>query len=295
MGSAFALSIALSALFSLSACSSTLLAPRHPVAPAAVDRLLSGDETLHAEAKVEIRSLGSGAMPELRERFHEGTSEQRASIIELATTIGKPEPILIDLLREAARDNSSAVRELVAFRAAKREDLYPLLSPIILPLIWDTDPQVQSAAITSLAVFPPELSITDRDLEILMHARSPLVVAAATSVALARPSGSLHRLALEVLPDLVGEMMNPSPLIRAAVIIAIGKYGRAAELATAPLSGSLSYDSIPDVRLQAAIALLRIHTPSAVEVAVPALREFSKSKDPALADLARNALKELMQ
>jgi len=275
---------------SLSACSSILLAPRHPAATAAVDRLLSGDDTLHAEAKVEIQSLGEGAMPELRERFQSSDGEQRLSIIELATTIGSPDKIAIDILRRGSQDESAAVRRSVAFRSAHLQELYPPLSPILLPLMWDSNPEVQAAAINTLSVFPTELSMKDSDLESLMRSSSPLVVAAASSTALTRSAPELREAAVEVLPNLVGEMMNPSPLIRAAVIIAIGKYGKTAEPAIPPLAGSLSYDPLPEIQLQAAIALLRIETPAARKIAIPALKSFSKSENSAIATMATQAL-----
>jgi HEAT repeat protein len=149
---------------------------------------------------------------------------------------------------------------------------------------------VQAAAITTIGGFSSENSLTASELEELMRSESPLVVAAAVTAALPRPEQSLKEVTIEVLPVLVGEIMNPSPLIRAAVIIAIGKYGPAASPAAPPLAGALEHDQVPEIRLQAALALLKTKMRSARAVALPALQEFAKSPNPALAGPAQRVL-----
>ena len=278
------------ALLTVSACSELSLIPRHPAAQGAVDRLLSEDPLLQSVAKVEITALGEGAMPELRSRFNAASPDQRKKIVELVATIGKPDAIVRDVFIAAGKDTSPAVRQIVAFRSAQYPQLQRELFATLHTLAWDSTPEVQAAAITSLSEFSAQNSLTTEELEELLHSSSPLVLAAAATTALSRPEQVLRERALQVLPNLVGEIMNPSPLVRAAVIIAIGKYGPLAGPAAPALAGALAHDAVPDIRLQAAIALIKTKMKSAKAVALPALQEFTKSPNPALSGPARRVL-----
>ncbi len=277
-------------IMAISACAKLSLLPRHPEAKPAVDRLLSDDSLLHSEAQVELLALGEGAMPELRERFGEGNPEERKRIVEIVSTIGKPTEVVRDVFVEAGRDSSPAVRQVVAFRSAQYAQLQRELFPTLHALAFDATPEVQAAAITTLGGFSAESSLSASELEQLIQNESPLVVAAAVTAALPRPEQSLKEATREALPVLVGEIMNPSPLIRAAVIIAIGKYGSAASPAAPPLAGALAHDEVPEIRLQAALALMKTKMRSARAVALPALQEFAKSPNPALAGPAQRVL-----
>ena len=50
-------------------------------------------------------------------------------------------------------------------------------------------------------------------------------------------------------------------------------------------------ETVPEVKLQAALALMRIGTPAAKRTATIALRVFAKSKNPVFKTTALNALK----
>ena len=280
----------IAAIMSISACAKFSLLPRHPESRGAVDRLLSDDQLLQSEARVELLALGEGAMPELRERFGDGNPEARKKIVEIVSTIGKPNDVVRDVFIEAGRDSSPAVRQVVAFRSAQFPQLQGELFSTLHALAFDATPEVQAAAITTLGDFSAESTLTSGELELLMRSESPLVVAAAVTAALPRPERSLTEVTREVLPVLVGEIMNPSPLVRASVIIAIGKYGPAASPAAPPLAGALSHDQLPEIRLQAALALMRTKMRSARAVALPALQEFAQSPNPALAGPAQRVL-----
>lgn len=278
------------ALLGVSACSELSPLPRHPAAQGAVDRLLSEDPLLQSEARVEIMALGEGATPDLRDRFDTASPEQRKKIVDLVATIGKPDPVVRDVFIAAGRDASPAVRQVVAFRSAQFPRLQRELYPTLHTLAFDSVPEVQAAAITSLSEFSSQNSLSADELQGLLRSPSPLVQAAAASTALSRPETALNETAQQILPDLVGEIMNPSPLVRAAVIIAIGKYGSAAGPAAPPLAGALAHDPIPEIRLQAALALMKTKMKSAKAVAIPALQEFAKSPNPALSGPARRVL-----
>lgn len=255
-----------------------------------MSRLLSDDQLLQSESRVEILALGEGAMPELRERFDEAGPDQRKKIVEIVSTIGKPEEVVRDVFVEAGKDSSPAVRQIVAFRSAQFPHLQRDLFSTLHALAWDGTPEVQAAAITSLNGFSAQNSLSKEELDTLMRSPSALVIAAAATTALSRSEPELQQTAREVLPDLVGEMMNPSPLIRAAVIIAIGKYGPAAGPAAPPLAGALTHDPVPEIRLQAAIALMKTKMRSSKAVAIPALQEFAQSPNPALSGPAQRVL-----
>lgn len=278
------------ALTAASACAKLSILPRHPAAPGAVDRLLSEEPLLQSEARVEITALGPGAMPELRDRFDAASPEQRKKIVDLVATIGKPDEVVRDVFIAAGKDASPDVRKLVAFRSAHYPQLQRDLFPTLHTLAWDNVPEVQAAAITSLSEFSAQNSLTSEELQELMRSPFPLVIAAAVSTALSRPEPALSRTAREVLPNLVGEIMNPSPLVRAAVIIAIGKYGPTAGPAAPPLAGAVAHDPLPEIRLQAAISLMKTKMRSAKDVALPVLQEFAKSPNSALSGPAKRVL-----
>lgn len=278
------------AVFAISACAKLSLLPRHPEAKGAVDRLLSDDQLLRGEARVELLALGEGAMPEIRERFDEGSPEERLKMVEIVAVIGKPREVVRDVFVEAGRDPEPQVRQFVAFRSAHFSDLQHDLFPTLHTLAFDTVPEVQAAAVTTMSGFGPPDTLSSEELLRLMKSESPLVLAAATTMALPRPEQELQEETRKALPILVGEMMNPSPLVRAAVIIAIGRYGPAASPAAPPLAGTLAHDPVPEIRLQAALALMKTKMRSAREAALPALQDFATSPNPALAGPAQRAL-----
>jgi hypothetical protein len=278
------------AVFAISACAKLSFLPRHPEASGAVDRLLSDDQLLQGEAKVELLALGEGAMPEIRERFDEGSPEERRTMVEIVATIGRPNEVVRDVFIEAGRDSEPQVRQFVAFRSAHFTEIHHDLFPTLRTLAFDTVPEVQAAAITTLSGFSPPDTLSSEEILRLMRSGAPLVIAAATTMALTRPEPGLQEATRNTLPILVGEMMNPSPLVRAAVIIAIGRYGPAASPAAPPLAGTLAHDPVPEIRLQAALALMRTKMRSAREIALPSLQEFATSPNPALAGPAQRAL-----
>ena len=267
--------------------------PRHPQAAAATDRLLSSDPLLQKEAHVELISLGSGAMPDLRDAIEGATSEQRIRIIEAASRIGTPPELLVELFGIAAKDPDTTVRKTVAFRCADHKELEAALTPIVKGLLFDTAPGVQAAAITTLQEYSTRDTLPIPTIKTLLTHSDPLVVASATSLALLRSEPELRAAARAALPSLIGQLNNPSPLIRAQVIIAIGKYGPMAAPAAPPLIIVMIKDKNPAIQLQCAIALARIRSKQALEVALPALQQFASSPDPGLAIPAQQMLTQI--
>jgi HEAT repeat protein len=271
-------------------CSSLSTYPVHPQANAATDRLLSDDSLLQVEARTELLTLGEGAMPQLRRRMDKASSTERLRVLEVMSLIGKPEALLIEASQIGAQDSSPEVRRLVAFRAGHIDGHRDELASMLQPLIWDDNDQVQAAAITTLGAFDEAHGLSDGQLRSLLSSNSHLVVATTAGIAITNSDPTVQEAARAVLPELVGDLASESPLIRAAAIIAIGKYGPLASPAAGPLVGALSTDPIPQIRLQAALAIMRLKNKAAEAVAIPALQQFALDSNPALSGPAQRVL-----
>lgn len=273
-----------------SGCSSLSSYPVHPQANAATDRLLNDDSLLQTEARTELVTLGEGAMPVLRRRLDKAPSADRLRILEVMTIIGKPTPLLLEGFQIGARDSSPEVRRLVAFRAGHIEGHRDELATMLKPLIWDDNDQVQAAAITTLGTFDEAHGLTNAELRSLLSSDSHLVVATAAGIAITHTDPAVQDAARAALPELVGDLASESPLIRAAAIIAIGKYGPLASPAAGPLVGALSTDPIPHIRLQAALSIMRLKNKAAEAVAIPALQQFALDPNPSISGPAQRVL-----
>lgn len=271
-------------------CSPLSSYPVHPQANAATERLLSDDTLLQSEAHTELLTLGEGAMPVLRRRLEKAPSAERLRILEVMSQIGAPEPLLIESFQIGAEDSSADVRRLVAFRAGHIQGHQQEIAPLLRPLIRDDNEQVQAAAISTLGAFEQPNSLSDTELRSLLESDSPLVVATTAGIAITNSNPVVLEAARAALPELVGDLASESPLVRAAAIIAIGKYGPLASPAAGPLVGALSTDPLPQIRLQAALALLRLKNKAAEAVAIPALQQFALDPNPTLSGPAQRVL-----
>lgn len=271
-------------------CSSLSSYPIHPQANAATDRLLSDDSLLQVEARTELVHLGEGAMPVLRKRIEKTNSAERMRILEVMSQIEKPQTLLIEAFQVGAHDSSPEVRRLVAFRAGHVQGYQQELAAVLHPLLRDKNEQVQAAAITTLGAFEQPYTLNNIELRSLLESDSPLVVATTAGIAITKTDPSVQEAAKAALPELVGDLASESPLIRAAAIISIGKYGPLASPAAGPLVGALSTDPVPQIRLQAALSLMRLKNKAAEAVAIPALQNFALDPNPALSGPAQRVL-----
>lgn len=256
--------------------------PTHPQAVPAVARLLSDDPVLAQEAKVEVESLGEGASPELLRAMRWASSEGKIRLLDAATKIGKPPAVIAEIYQQAVRDNDEKVRQSAAFHASRAPSLGKQTGPAIHFLLSDRVPEVKAAAITSLAALgSPEL-LSDQELLSLIDDPNPLVSATAVSVALSRGDPSFSLPLRRALPRLVTQLQNPKAATRATVISALGQYGSAAAPTVPPLATVAKSDPVAEVRVQAAVALMRIGTPAAKQTARETFTEFASSKNAAL-------------
>jgi HEAT repeat protein len=264
--------------------------PTHPQAEAAVGRLLSSDLTLVNEARKEIPILGEGAMPILRENMETANTVGRTRIMETASVIGAPPELVAEILEKGAHDEAPDVRQNAAFHAGRFPQLADRLGSVLVALATDADPQVRAAALSSLGAYPGTTQLAVEDLVQLTNDPNIVVAASAASLAIKRTEPRLQIAARDALPKLVGKLQDPAPANRAAILFAIGHYGSLAEPTIPPLKTILTKDKVPEVRLQAAIALVKINTRASRKAAVPALKAFSRSSDPRLRGAAQSAL-----
>jgi HEAT repeat protein len=262
----------------------------HPQAEAAVGRLLSSDLTLVSEAKKELPILGEGTLPALRESMDSATAVGRIRIMETASVIGAPQELVGEILQKGAHDDSADVRQSAAFQAGRFPQLSERLGPVLVTLATDTSPQVRAAALSSLGTYPGTTQLEAEDLIRLTKDPNIVVAASAASLAIKRTEPRVQVAARDALPKLVGKLRDPTPANRAAILFAIGHYGSLAEPTIPPLKTVLTKDKVPEVRLQAAITLLKINTPASRKAAIPALKAFSRSSDPRLRAAAQSAL-----
>lgn len=269
--------------------------PTHPQAVPAVSRLLSEDPVLIEEAQVEVRSLGEGATPEMLRAMGSASSEGKLRLLEAATSIGKPPAVIGRMYELAVRDPDKKIRLAAAFQAGRDPVLARQISPAIERLLADPIPEVKAAGLNSLANLDDRKALSSEKLAHFINDNNALICATAVSISLARADPLLEPLLRRTLPRLVTQLHNPQPATRAAVITALGQYGNAAAPTVPPLISVAKDDKVPEVRLQAAVALMRIGTPAAKEAAQQTFVEFSSSSNAALQAIAKGFVGSMKQ
>ena len=265
--------------------------PRHPQAPQVVSRLVGPDTTLAAEAVTEVKALGPGAMPELRDRMVGADADARIQIIRVATEIRKPPAVLIEILSAGSVDANSRVRLAVALYSTSAKEIEAELLPILQPLMRDDSSEVRATALLTLSSFSAPNAIPARELVTRTQDTDIRVAATACSLAIASKDPVVRDAATQSLSRLVGALQEPQPATRAAVLYALGQYGPNAVTAGQPVTRLMYREKVPEVKLQAAVALLRFQSPQFTKVALPVLRQFAKSENAALRDTASAALR----
>jgi HEAT repeat protein len=262
-------------------------------AASAVAQYLSvGDREVPAKLG-EVLAIGPGAMPDLRDSFFASSSSStsRSRIIHAASTIARPAKILEDVLLSGFQDHDPAVRQVAAFRAGQFPSLAHSLNTSLRALLRDDAPRVRSAAFSSLGTCPAPYALTVTELIRGMHDADFGVAAQAAAIAAKRPEDQLQTESQQALVNLLTALEDPSPAVRAAVAFSFGQFGKRAHAVVTPLSVSMQRETVPEVKLQAALALVRIGTPAAKRAAVPVLKSFAASKHPIFKATALDALK----
>ena len=265
--------------------------PTHPQAVPAVGRLVSDDPLLAQEAKVEIASLGEGAMPELLRRMQDSSPEGRVRIVEIATQIGRPTSIVGLIYGKAVKDPAVQVRQAAAFQGARKTELAAVTTQPLRSLLEDPVPEVRAAALSTLGGFGSESALSHSEVVLMIGDRDPLIAATAASVALSRNDASFQAPLTRALPRLIANLHAQKPATRAAVVSALGLYREQASPAVPPLVTIARHDPVPEIRMKAAIALSRIGTPAAADASKETFQAFSTSEKPALKALAQGYLR----
>jgi HEAT repeat protein len=238
-----------------------------------------------------VLAIGPGAMPDLRDTFANAENvDSRTKVIHAAATIAKPASLLESILTMGLSDADPSVRQVAAFRCTQFPSLAPTLSQSLRPLLRDVSAPVRSAAFSALGSYPPPHTLSTEELIRGMRDADFGVSAQAAAIATKRPEDTLQHESQQTLVNLLTALEDPSPANRAAVVFAFGQFGKKASPVVQPLSIFMQREQIPEVKLQAALALVRIGTPPAKKVAVPLLRSYAKSRNPIFKSIATDAL-----
>jgi HEAT repeat protein len=267
--------------------------PRHPDAPHAVIRLVECDASALKESERDVISLGERAMPEMFEQLGYVDAQGRLRILDTALMIAKPESILVAILERAATDKDASIRRAVAMKAATLQPPPEQTISTVRLLLYDRDATVRAAALTTLGGFAPAAETLSSE-ELVQLSSDPELIVAATASAVAMKRGysaEIKAVANASIPRLTEGLSSSSPTERAMAAYALGRYGRGAESAVRPLTSLTKHSEVPEVRLQAAIALVRIGTGPARRAAIPVLESFIESSDPRMRKAAAASLR----
>lgn len=270
------------------ACSSMLEYPRHPQASLAVARLVTDDPVLVKEAQVEIKSLGVGAMPALRDALTQSPPEKQIVILDLALSIGDPREILEQIVSQVGKSPVAAIRELVPGRVAPfASQPASLVAQIrgftiadtLRSLLADESSAARLAALRALSKIESRDAIPEASLTPLFHDPEQLVRVTAILVGAERGFSFDAPEQQDVLALLQSALQDQRPIVRATAAKALGTLQGKSASAVPSLVLLLQNEKQQVVRLQTAIALSRIGTPPALEATIPVLRELSQNPD----------------
>ena len=278
-------------LLLLSGCMLLKSYKRDERATEAVKAYIKAESTEVPKTLSAVLAIGPGSMPDLRDTFTTSDNvESRTRVIHAAATIAKPASLLESILTMGLLDVDPSVRQVAAFRCTQFPSLAPTLAESLRPLLRDTSAPVRSAAFSALGSYPPPHSLSTEELIRGMRDADFGVSAQAAAIATKRPEDALQHESQQTLVNLLTALEDPSPANRAAVVFAFGQFGKKASPVVQPLSIFMQREQIPEVKLQAALALVRIGTPPAKKVAVPLLRSYAKSRNPIFKSIATDAL-----
>jgi HEAT repeat protein len=273
--------------------------PRHPQANFAVARLLTEDPILVKEAHVEVKSLGAGAMPALRDALTGSSPEKQIVILDLALSIGEPREILERIVSEVAKSPVPAIREMVPGRvaafASQPPSLVATMRGFTIPdtlrsLLADESSAARLASLRALSKIDSRDAIPEAALTPLFHDPEQLVRVTAILIGAERGLSFDSPERQDALALLQSALQDQRPIVRATAAKALGTLqGKSAHVVPA-LVLLLQGEKQPVVRLQTAIALSRIGTPPALEATIPVLRELSQNPEAAVRVAATAAL-----
>jgi hypothetical protein len=270
----------------IAACSSILEYPRHPQSTFAVSRLMSEDPVLVKEAQVEIKSLGAGAMPALRDALSQCPPDKQIIILDLALAIGEPREVVEQIVSRVAASPVPAIRVTVpgrvAILASQPPSLLAEMQGFTIPdtlrsLLSDESSATRLAALRALSKIDSQDAIPEAYLTPLFHDPEQLVRVTAILIGAEQGYNLDSPTRQDVLVLLQSGLQDQRPIVRATSAKALGTLQNRSAAAVPALVLLLQGEKQQVVRLQAAIALSRIGTPPALEATIPVLRELSQN------------------
>jgi HEAT repeat protein len=155
--------------------------------------------------------------------------------------------------------------------------------PSLQTLLGSSDPSVVRAALGTLGSFGPVALPAVPAIEPLIGKNADRVLQVHARVAIARIQGAQDRNVLrQTLNFLDSALSSDDPAVRASTVHGLGQLGRMARPSVAALLGYLRRPLSEIERLQVAISLLRIGTPTAQRVAERIIAKSRESSDPAV-------------
>ena len=262
-------------------------------------RLVNQDPVLVKEAQVEVKSLGAGAMPALRDALTQSPPEKQIVILDLALSIGEPREVLEQIVSKVAKSPVPAVREMVPGRVATFASQPSsivgqirgfTIADTLRSLLADESSAARLAALRALSKIDSRDAIPEASLTPLFHDPEQLVRVTAILVGAERGFSFDAPEQQDVLALLQSALQDQRPIVRATAAKALGTLqGKSAGVVPA-LVLLLQNEKQQVVRLQTAIALSRIGTPPALEATIPVLRELSQNPEPPVRVAATAAL-----
>jgi HEAT repeat protein len=272
----------------IAACSSVLEYPRHPQATFAVSRLVTEDPVLVKEAQVEIKSLGPGAMPALRDALSRCPPDKQIVILDLALSIGEPREVLEQIVSNVAKSPVPAIREMVPGRvatvASQPASLLAKMRGFTIPdtlrsLLSDESSAARLAALRALSKIDSKDAIPEASLTPLFHDPEQLVRVTAILIGAEQGYGFESPEQRDILAILQSALQDQRPIVRATSAKALGTLQGKSSAAVPALVLLIQSEQQQVVRLQIAIALSRIGSPAALAATIPVLRELSQNPD----------------
>jgi HEAT repeat protein len=253
-----------------------------------VSRLITEDPVLVKEAQVEIKSLGAGAMPALRDALSQCPPDKQIVILDLALSIGEPREVLEQIVSNVAKSPVPAIREMVPGRvvtvASQPASLLAKMRGFTIPdtlrsLLSDESSAARLAALRALSKIDSKDAIPDASLTPLFHDPEQLVRVTAILIGAEQGYGFDSPDQQDVSALLQSALQDQRPIVRATSAKALGTLQGKSAAAVPALVLLLQSEKQQVVRLQTAIALSRIGTPPALEATIPVLRELSQNPD----------------
>jgi len=283
--------VRLGIVLALSSCHVLFGYTRDPLASSLVNQLVTASDKGASVAEARLLALKDGALPDICDRFPNESTIGKARLFKAGLAIGSPDGLIVRLFQMALSDENNGIRHRAAFEAGKFPHLASDLAPILRTLFNDPLNPIRATAIAVVAAYPSSYSLTDDEVVIFSLDPQPLVQAQAAAVMAVRDVSTFQRTRPKVVLALVKSLRDRLPEVRAAAAYALGLFARNTSGIEKYLRAFVTRETVPVVRLQGALALLKVGSRSAREAAMPVLVQLSEGNDKSVRELAQSLLR----